>query len=157
MQMSRKMNTAERAAAAKAASIRLAAVKTEVKNAALTAIAKSLKEHEAAIIEANRQDLAAAERDGLAAPLLKRLKFDAAKLADVCAGIHSLIKLPDPAGRTLCATELDDGLELYRVSCPIGVIGVVLPDDKKSVETLAEGGPAKVEVLEIHDLRSAWP
>jgi len=139
MQMSRKMNTAERAAAAKAASIRLAAVKTEVKNAALTAIAKSLKEHENAIIEANRQDLAAAERDGLSAPLLKRLKFDAAKLADVCAGIHSLIKLPDPAGRTLCATELDDGLELYRVSCPIGVIGVVFesrPDALVQISTL---------------------
>ena len=35
-------------------------------------------------------------------------KFDQAKLDDVCAGIHSLIKLPDPAGRTLCAIEMDD-------------------------------------------------
>ncbi len=137
--MSKKMKISERATAAKGASIRLGAVKTEVKNAALTEIAKALQERSAEIIAANQRDLAAAERDNLAAPLLKRLKFDEGKLADVCAGIHSLIKLPDPVGRTLCATELDEGLELYRVSCPIGVIGVVFesrPDALVQISTL---------------------
>jgi len=139
VEMSRKMKISERAAAAKTASIRLGAVKTEVKNAALTEIAKALQERSAEIIAANQRDVAAAERDNLAAPLLKRLKFDEGKLADVCAGIHSLIKLPDPAGRTLCAIELDEGLELYRVSCPIGVIGVVFesrPDALVQISTL---------------------
>jgi glutamate-5-semialdehyde dehydrogenase len=137
--MSRKMKVSERAATAKAASIRLGAVKTEAKNAALTEIAKALQEHEAKVIAANQQDLETAQTSGLAAPLLKRLKFDEAKLADVCAGIHSLIKLPDPVGRTLCAIEMDEGLELYRVSCPIGVIGVVFesrPDALVQISTL---------------------
>jgi len=137
--MSRKMKVAERAEAAKTASIRLGAVKTEVKNAALNEIAKALQDRSAEIIAANQQDLAAAEKNHLAAPLLKRLKFDDGKLADVCAGIHSLIQLPDPVGRTLSAIELDDALELYRVSCPIGVIGVVFesrPDALVQISTL---------------------
>ncbi len=139
MKMSRKMKIAERAAAAKASSIRLGAVKTEAKNDALTEIAKALQEHAAKIIQANERDLEAAQTSGLAAPLLKRLKFDDGKLADVCAGIHSLIKLPDPVGKTLSAIELDEGLELYRVSCPIGVIGVVFesrPDALVQISTL---------------------
>jgi glutamate-5-semialdehyde dehydrogenase len=133
------MSVSERAATAKAASIRLAAVKTEVKNAALNEIAKSLQSHHVSIIKANERDLEAAATTGLAAPLLKRLKFDDAKLDDVCAGIHSLINLPDPVGRTLCAIEMDEGLELYRVSCPIGVIGVVFesrPDALVQISTL---------------------
>jgi glutamate-5-semialdehyde dehydrogenase len=137
--MSSEMTISERAAAAKAASIRLAAAKTEPKNAALSAIARALQNQSGRILDANRADLAAAERDRLAAPLLKRLRFDEAKLADVCAGIHSLIKLPEPVGKTLAAIELDAGLELYRVSCPIGVIGVVFesrPDALVQISTL---------------------
>jgi glutamate-5-semialdehyde dehydrogenase len=137
--MSSKSTITARAEAAKAASLRLAAAKTETKNAALTAIAKALDQRRADILAANQQDLAEAEKTGLAAPLLKRLKFDEAKLADVCAGIHSLIGLDDPVGRTLSAVELDTGLELYRVSCPIGVIGVVFesrPDALVQISTL---------------------
>jgi glutamate-5-semialdehyde dehydrogenase len=138
MGKSRKMQVSERAGLAKAASIRLGAVKTESKNAALTAIAKALQDRAAEIVAANERDLAAAA-SGLPAPLLKRLKFDHAKLDDVCAAIHSLIKLPDPVGHTLCATELDADLELYRVSCPIGVLGVVFesrPDALVQISTL---------------------
>ncbi|HUT29119.1 MAG TPA: glutamate-5-semialdehyde dehydrogenase [Sedimentisphaerales bacterium] len=134
-----KMNIAETAAAAKAASITLAAVKTDVKNHALDRIAAALKAHSAEIISANKADLADAEKTGLAAPLLKRLKFDEAKIADVIAGIESLIKLDDPVGKTISATELDEGLELYKVSCPIGVIGVIFesrPDALVQISTL---------------------
>ena len=137
--MSSKTTIRERASAAKAASIRLAATKSEAKNAALTEIAKALTQRRSDIVAANQRDLAEAERSHLAPPLLKRLKFDEAKLADVCAGIHSLIKLDDPVGRTLAATELDAGLELYKVSCPIGVIGVVFesrPDALVQISTL---------------------
>jgi glutamate-5-semialdehyde dehydrogenase len=137
--MSSKSSITARAEAAKSASLRLAAAKTETKNAALTAIAKALDQRRADILAANEQDLATAEKADLAAPLLKRLKFDEAKLADVCAGIHSLIGLDDPVGRTLSAIELDTGLELYKVSCPIGVIGVVFesrPDALVQISTL---------------------
>jgi len=137
--MSSKTSITERAAVAKSASLSLAAAKTETKNAALTEIAKNLQRRQAEILEANQLDLDAAQKANLAAPLLKRLKFDEAKLADVCAGIHSLINLDDPVGRTLSAVELDTGLELYKVSCPIGVIGVVFesrPDALVQISTL---------------------
>ena len=55
----------------------------------------------------------------------ERLRFDAAKIAEACAGLRSLIALPDPVGATQSATQLDDRLTLYRVSRPIGVIGVI--------------------------------
>ena len=114
---------------AKQASIELAAADTALKNKALSEIAQSLAKREAEILQANAADLELSEQANLAPPLLKRLKFDAAKLADAVAGINSLINLPDPVGVTLAATELDQGLELYRVSCAIGVIGVILNQD----------------------------
>ena len=124
---------------AKSASILLSAVKTETKNAALAQIAEALKSKSAEIIAANQKDLRLAEKNKLASPLLKRLKFDEGKIADVCAGIESLIKLDDPVGQTLTATQLDEGLNLYKVSCPIGVIGVVFesrPDALVQISTL---------------------
>lgn len=133
------MSIAEIAGAAKAASIQLAAVKAKVKNKALAGIAKALKQNGAKIVSANKQDLAEAGKSGLSAALLKRLKFDEQKIADVCAGIESLIKIDDPVGRTISAIELDEGLELYKVSCPIGVIGVIFesrPDALVQISTL---------------------
>jgi len=133
------MSIAEIASVAKAASIRLAAVKTEHKNAALAEIAVALQANSEQVISANKEDLAAAEESSLAGPLLKRLKFDDSKIAGACAGIESLIKLDDPVGAKLSATELDAGLELYKVSCPIGVIGVVFesrPDALVQISTL---------------------
>jgi glutamate-5-semialdehyde dehydrogenase len=133
------MGISEKAKKAKSAAILLGAVKTEVKNTTLAQIAKALKNHSAEIIAANQKDLRIAERNKLASPLLKRLKFDEGKIADVCAGIESLIKLDDPVGKTLSATELDEGLNLYKVSCPIGVIGVVFesrPDALVQISTL---------------------
>ena len=133
------MGIAEIAAAAKSAAVRLAAVKTDVKNSALVQIAKALKQHSAEIVLANKEDLAAAEKNNLAAPLLKRLRFDEGKIAQTVAGIDSLIKLDDPVGKTITSSELDEGLELYKVSCPIGVIGVVFesrPDALVQISTL---------------------
>jgi len=103
----------------------LAAAKSDAKNRALAAIARALETRRDEIVAANRHDLARAETENLAAPLLKRLRFDEAKITEAVEGIHSLVALPDPVGATLSATELDQGLELYKVSCPIGVIGVI--------------------------------
>ena len=133
------MNISQIAEKAKAASILLAAVRTDIKNAALARIAKALKDYSAMIVSANKEDLAAAEKNNLSAPLLKRLKFDEGKIKEVCDGIESLIKLDDPVGKTLTATELDKGLELYKVSCPIGVIGIIFesrPDALVQISTL---------------------
>jgi len=133
------MSISEIAAAAKLASIQLAAAKTDTKNIALAQIAQALKQRGGEIVLANKKDLTIAEKNNLAAPLLKRLRFDEGKIAEVCAGIESLIKLDDPVGKTIAATELDKGLELYKVSCPIGVIGVVFesrPDALVQISTL---------------------
>ncbi len=133
------MSISQLALSAKSASILLAVVKTDAKNAALTRVARTLKRQAAEIISANKKDLAAAKKNGLAAPLLKRLVFDEKKINEAIAGIESLIKLDDPVGRTLGAIELDKGFELYKVSCPIGVIGVVFesrPDALVQISTL---------------------
>jgi glutamate-5-semialdehyde dehydrogenase len=129
----------ETALLARQASIRLAATGAEQKNWALQAIGKALGDNSRAIIAANQQDLAQAEKDGLAAPLLKRLKFDQGKIDEARGGINSLIQLEDPVGKTLSATELDTDLELYKVTCPIGVIGVIFesrPDALVQISTL---------------------
>ncbi|MHC5160162.1 MAG: glutamate-5-semialdehyde dehydrogenase [Planctomycetota bacterium] len=133
------MSIKETAAMARQASLRLAAATTEQKNKALEAVRSALLANADAIIAANAVDMAQAKKDNLAAPLLKRLKFDQAKIDSVCEGIESLIRLDDPVGQTLTATELDAGLELYKVTCPIGVIGVIFesrPDALVQISTL---------------------
>lgn len=133
------MAVSENATKARWASTRLAAATTEQKNRALKLIRQALQTNAAAIIAANSEDLAQAEKDNLAAPLLKRLKFDQSKLDGVCEGITSLISIEDPVGKTLSAIELDSDLELYEVTCPIGVIGVIFesrPDALLQISTL---------------------
>ncbi len=133
------MDVTETAAAAKSASVSMAAIETEVKNRALAEIATALKQQSTRIISANKKDLAEAEKDELSGPLLKRLALAESTITDLCEAIESLIKLDDPVGKSLFATELDEGLELYKVSCPIGVIGVVFesrPDALVQISTL---------------------
>jgi len=133
------MNIAEMAVAAKAASIGLLALKTDTKNAALAQISQALEQSAEKIVTANKKDLTAAEKSNLAKPLLKRLIFDQTKIAEACAGIQSLINLDDPVDKTLSAMELDEGLLLYKVTCPIGVIGVIFesrPDALVQISTL---------------------
>ncbi len=110
---------------ARQASYQLAVLSLEERNAALRGIQDALKKHKETIFAQNALDMAQAEEEHLAMPLLKRLKFDEAKLADVLSGLDSLITLPDPLGKITLARELTPGLNLYRVACPIGVIGVV--------------------------------
>jgi len=119
------MDIQDMALQAKRAAIRMAALDSAVKNQALAAIADALESRQAEIVAANASDLERSAQEALAAPLLKRLKFDQSKIGEACDGLRSMIALPDPVGRTLGAIELDDGLELFRVSCPIGVIGVI--------------------------------
>ena len=109
----------------KKAAPKLAATTNEQRNVALAAVKAALLQHQAEIFESNKQDLAQAEADGVSGPVLKRLKFDEGKLRDVTAGISDLTKMEDPLFQTQFAKELDEGLVLKRVTCPIGVIGVI--------------------------------
>ena len=72
----------------------MAATPVEVRNDALARIKDALLAHSDEIFAANAEDLAAAERDGVAPAIVKRLRFDEHKLADVTAGIDGLIGLP---------------------------------------------------------------
>lgn len=151
------MNAKEMAIQARKASRQMMALDSLTKEKALNNIAAALLENEPAILAANQTDLDRSTREGLAAPLLKRLKFDLAKIKDVVAGINSLIDLPEPVGQTLLMTELEPGLDLYRVSSPIGVIGVIFesrPDAlvqisalclKSSNAVLLKGGSEALE------------
>jgi len=133
------MSLKDRAPEAKAASIQLGAASARTKDTALAAIADALSAAKDRIIHANQADLDAAARDNLAAPLLKRLKFQADKIKEAVDGIRSVIALTDPVGVTMRAMELDVGLELFKVSCPIGVIGIVFesrPDALVQISSL---------------------
>lgn len=133
------MRITETCSRVKAASLELAAASTERKNKALLRIAESLLAHKQEIFKCNEEDLKRSEAEQIPFPLLKRLKFDDSKLNDVIDGIHSLIKLEDPVGKTLMSTQLDEGLELYKVTCPIGVIGIIFesrPDALVQISTL---------------------
>ncbi|WP_305063848.1 glutamate-5-semialdehyde dehydrogenase [Methanococcoides sp.] len=114
---------------AKMASIVLASVDTQTKDNALEAMAKALDANRNKILEANKADLEEAERmknEGkLSQALVDRLKVTDPKIDGMISGIRDVIKLEDPSGRTIKTLELDKGLDLYQVSSPIGLIGVI--------------------------------
>jgi glutamate-5-semialdehyde dehydrogenase len=133
------VDIAATASKTKEASIHLASTGTELKNRALIEIALSLKNNQSDIISANRADLERSQKEKLSAPLLKRLRFNEGKIEEACRGLESLAKLDDPIGQTLHGIELDKGLELYKVTCPIGVIGVIFesrPDALVQISSL---------------------
>ena len=119
------MNIKEEPKAVKLASPKMAGTSEEARNKALLEVVKQLKARQQEIFEANAMDLKLAEIDKVAAPIIKRLKFDETKLRDVIAGIEDLVKLEDPLFKQDMHRQLDEGLTLYRETCPIGVIGVI--------------------------------
>lgn len=133
------MNIVQQVESVKKAQVFLGALSTEAKNNALKNISYKLKEKAPEIIEANKRDMELSRKEDLNEALLKRLKFDEVKITEVREGIESLAGLEDPVGKTLSARELDKGLELFQVSCPIGVIGMIFesrPDALVQIATL---------------------
>lgn len=123
----------------KADSYQMAALSVEVRNTILANVKTALLKNQDMIFEANKKDMEYAQKNGIADSVRKRLKFDAQKLKDVTDGIDQLIQLPDPIGQTLLQKELDEGLRLYRISCPIGVIGIIFearPDALVQISSL---------------------
>jgi glutamate-5-semialdehyde dehydrogenase len=114
---------------AKKASIELASLSEEIKNRALEAMAEALDKERLAILDANSKDLEYAvelkNKGKLTQALVDRLKVSDSKIDGMIAGIRDVIKLKDPVGNTISTLELDKGLVLYQVSCPIGLIGAI--------------------------------
>jgi glutamate-5-semialdehyde dehydrogenase len=118
----------------------LATLSTAGKNQAIEAIAQALEADAEAIQGANAADCEAALADNLAKPLYGRLKLDGVKLKGAIAGVRDVAKLPDPVGTVQIHRELDTGLELQRVTCPLGVLGVIFesrPDAVMQISSLA--------------------
>ncbi len=125
--------------AMKADSYKMAALSCQARNDILQGVKEALLQNAASIFEANAKDLENAKTSGIAASVIKRLKFDEGKLKDVTAGIEQLIALPDPIGKLQLNRQLDQGLVLKRVSCPIGVIGIIFearPDAMVQISSL---------------------
>ena len=129
---------------ARQAALALSQTTEKQRNAALEAIAQALSANRDLILDANKRDLTAAEKmlaqGKITPPLIKRLKVDREKLdSEIVVGVRSVAAQEDPIGKTQAATELDEGLNLYRVTVPIGVIGVVFesrPDALVQIATL---------------------
>ncbi|MEL6764552.1 MAG: glutamate-5-semialdehyde dehydrogenase, partial [Cyanobacteria bacterium J06607_6] len=124
----------------RAAAQQLASLPTTAKNQAIAAIADALWAHRETILQANVADCEAAIADHLAKPLYGRLKLDAVKLQGAIAGVRDVAKLPDPIGVIKIHRELDQGLELKRISSPLGVLGVIFesrPDAVMQIASLA--------------------
>lgn len=119
------MNLSEMASQSRKAFYDLSVSPVEVRNRALLILAEQLEKDRDSVFSANEEDCRRAEEEGLSAPLMKRLVFDRVKLSQVQAGLRALCSLPDPLGQTAFCHEITEGLKLYRVSCPIGVIGVI--------------------------------
>ena len=109
----------------KADSYKMAALSLDVRNGILKNVKEALIKNQEEIFKANKMDMDAAESNGISAAVKKRLKFDVHKLNDVTKGIDELVHLEDPIGTTQFQRQLDDGLVLHRVTCPIGVIGII--------------------------------
>lgn len=134
------MNLKEMAGKSRDAFFDLSVAGLAKRNLALVKMAEELEADREAIFAANEEDLRQAEAEGLAAPLLKRLKFGSEKLRQVQEGLRALSRLPDPIGKTVFCHEITEGLKLYRVTCPIGVIGIIFesrPDALIQIASLA--------------------
>jgi glutamate-5-semialdehyde dehydrogenase len=107
------------------ASLRIANLSTEIKNKALDNVAETLLNNKSEILKQNAIDVSEAEKNGLSKSLLKRLILTDEKIDEIIKNVISVKNLEDPVGKTLSAVELDTNLELYQITCPIGVIGMV--------------------------------
>ncbi|MEM9245318.1 MAG: glutamate-5-semialdehyde dehydrogenase [Cyanobacteria bacterium P01_F01_bin.153] len=131
---------AVRARRTRTAARSLAIQPIETRNGALGAIAEALADQKDAILAANAEDCRVAQGDGISSALYGRLKLTDSKYDGVIAGVRDLAKLADPLGAVQIHRELDDGLVLKRLTCPLGVLGVIFearPDAVVQIATLA--------------------
>lgn len=129
---------------AKKASVKAQNLSSDKKNEALLKVADALDENRDKIFEANKKDLEFAQElvnnGELTQATFNRLKLDENKMRDMIQGIKDISKLDDPVNKKLFVRELDEGLTLYKVSCPIGVLGIIFearPDVISQISALA--------------------
>jgi glutamate-5-semialdehyde dehydrogenase len=129
------------AEAARRAARAIAATPSAVRIAALHDVADAIEAGGTEVLAANALDAADA-REAVAAGTMstsayQRLVLDARKLRDMAEQVRGVAAQPEPVGRVLQATLLDDGLELRRVACPIGVVAAVFESRPDAVTQIA--------------------
>ncbi|MBJ7332745.1 MAG: glutamate-5-semialdehyde dehydrogenase [Solirubrobacteraceae bacterium] len=110
---------------ARDASRELAALDTDTRNTALTAIADALSARTDEILEANARDLEAGRESGLTDALMDRLALDPARIAAIADGTRAIVTLPDPVGEVIEGRRLPNGLDVRKTAVPFGVVAVV--------------------------------
>ncbi len=95
------------------------------RNAALLAIADALIVHTDAIVAANQKDLDAAVQNGISQALIDRLTLTPQRIADIAAAVRHIVGLPDPVGRSDMGTLRPNGLRIYKIRVPLGVVGII--------------------------------
>ncbi|MBO4938974.1 MAG: glutamate-5-semialdehyde dehydrogenase [Oscillospiraceae bacterium] len=109
---------------AKAAKAEVSCLTSHQKNAALRAMATALLRNESAILQANAQDLQAAQ-DTIPQVMLDRLLLNASRIKAMAQGIREVADLPDPVGHILDEHVREDGLKIQKISVPMGVIAII--------------------------------
>lgn len=133
------MTITEQVREARRVSVKLASVDVKERDRVLNSIADSLVDNTQYILSENKKDLEAAEKNALTDSLYKRLVLSEKKIADIAEGVRSVSALDDPLGKLQMHRELDSGLELYRLSVPLGVVGVIFesrPDALVQISSL---------------------
>lgn len=95
------------------------------KNAALKAVCRSLKANKEAIFKANEEDVKLARAKGTKESLIDRLSLNEKKLADIIAGVESIILQTDPIGEETCGWKTPGGLQIRQVRVPVGVVAII--------------------------------
>lgn len=111
--------------AARKASTDLSRSGTSQRNAALQHAATAIRAAAAKILQANEADMAAAKDNGLSGSMLDRLMLDDERIEAMAVGIEAIRDLPDPVGRILAEWDRPNGLQIQRVTVPLGVIGII--------------------------------
>ncbi len=110
---------------AKTASRKLAVASPEDKNRWLTVMADAVDAEAEFIMQANRTDMENAKAAGLAPAMLDRLRLDEKRIKGISDGLRHVVTLPDPVGRRLDSFRRPNGLDIEKVSVPIGVIAII--------------------------------
>lgn len=100
-------------------------VTTEQKNNALGIIADMLEENIEKIVSANNVDIENGRQNGLNDGLIDRLMLNADRIKAMADGAHQVASLPDPCGRVLSEYKKDNGLDIKKITVPLGVIGII--------------------------------
>ncbi len=93
--------------------------------AALKTAAAAIRKQSAAILDANTQDVARATTNGISGAFIERLTLDDARIESMASGLEAMTKIPDPVGAQLARWQQPNGLDIARISTPLGVIGII--------------------------------